>query len=231
MFSSIVFLLSFFYGAKLLIKQQKTNDITLSAIAPNIAPGIWLLNVTLWFGINLYKNKNITNVTKINKVESDCPITFTIRCEFNTIGMFDLSVPNPGPFRHIESSQSAVSMPIFSDVFNENDFPLLYGWKIHAKPIVKMDWGEDELYIGNTLGTTLNMMIDYHLEHHLDVELFLTVKLRENRCLIDDGYYIDWKRRMLVFTNINYAHTYRLIIAVNKLYINDLLKDMYGKTD
>ena len=94
-----------------------------------------------------------------------------------------------------------------------------------------MDWGEDELYIGNTLGTTLNMMIDYHLEHHLDVELFLTVKLRENRCLIDDGYYIDWKRRMLVFTNINYAHTYRLIIAVNKLYINDLLKDMYGKTD
>ena len=174
---------------------------------------------------------NYTNVTKINKVESDCPITFTIRCEFNTIGMFDLSVPNPGPFRHIESSQSAVSIPIFSDVFNENDFPLLYGWKIHAKPIVKMDWGEDELYIGNTLGTTLNMMIDYHLEHHLDVELFLTVKLRENRCLIDDGYYIDWKRRMLVFTNINYAHTYRLIIAVNKLYINDLLKDMYGKSD
>ena len=80
---------------------------------------------------------NYTNVTKINKVESDCPITFTIRCEFNTIGMFDLSVPNPGPFRHIESSQSAVSIPIFSDVFNEKDFPLLYGWKIHAKPIVK----------------------------------------------------------------------------------------------
>lgn len=174
---------------------------------------------------------NYTNVTKVNKVESDCPITFTIRCEFNTIGMFDLSVPNPGPFRKIEATQSSVSIPIFSDVFNEKDFPLLYGWKIHAKPIVKMDWGENELYIGNTLGTTLNMMIDYHLEHHLDVELFLTVKLRENRCLIADGYYIDWKRRMLVFTNINYANTYRLIIAVNKLYINDLLKDMYGKTD
>lgn len=45
---------------------ENTNDITLSASAPNIAPGIWLLNVTLWLGINLYKNKNITNVTKIN---------------------------------------------------------------------------------------------------------------------------------------------------------------------
>ena len=172
---------------------------------------------------------NYSTVTKDNKVETDCPITFTLRCEFNTIGLFDLSVPNPGPFRLITPKESSVVIPIFSDNFNENDFPLLYGWKIHAKPICKMDWGETEVYIGGCLGKTLNEMIDYHIKHKIDPELFISVKLRENRCLINDGYYVDWERRTLVFTTVNYTHTYRLIIAVNQLYINDMLTEMYGK--
>lgn len=172
---------------------------------------------------------NYATVSKANQVETDCPITFTLRCEFNTIGMFDLSVPNPGPFRLINPKDSGVTIPIFSDIFNEDDFPLLYGWKIHSKPICKMDWGEREVYIGGSFGTTLNELIDYHLERNLNPELFINVKLRENRCLIDDGYYVDWKRRMLVFTNINYANTYRLIITINQLYINDMLAEIYNK--
>lgn len=173
---------------------------------------------------------NYTNATKTNNlVEADYPITFTMRCEFNTIGMYDLSVPNPGPFRLITPKQSSVVIPIFSDNWNEKDFPLLYGWKIHARPIVKMDWGETEVYIGGSFGNSLNEMIDYHLKNHLDIGLFLTVNLRENNCLIDDGYYVDWERRTLVFTNVNYTHTYRLIIAVNQLYIKNLLIEMYGK--
>lgn len=172
---------------------------------------------------------NYSTVTKNNQVEADCPITFTVRCEFNTIGMFDLSVPNPGPYRLITPKESSVVIPIFSDNFNEKDFPLLYGWKIHARPICKMDWGEQEININSCFGATLNELIDYHLENNLNPELFLSIKLRDNRCLIDDGYYVDWKRRTLVFTNVNYTHTYRLIVAVNQLYINDMLTAMYGK--
>jgi len=172
---------------------------------------------------------NYSTVSKANQVETDCPITFTLRCEFNTIGLFDLSVPNPGPVRIITPKDSGVTIPIFSDVFNENDFPLLYGWKIHAKPICKMDWGEKEVYIGGSFGNALNELIDYHLKNNLNPELFISVKLRENRCLINDGYYVDWERRTLVFTNINYSHTYRLIIAINQLYINDMLAELYNK--
>ena len=172
---------------------------------------------------------NYSNITKMSQVETDCPITFTMYCEFNTIGLFDLCVPNPGPVRLITPADSSVTIPIFSDAFNEKDFPLLYGWKIHARPIVKMDWNETEVNINSCLGTTLNELIDFHLKNNLKVELFLSVKLRENRCLINDGYYVDWQRRTLVFTNINYTKTYRLIVAVNHLYINDMLLSMYGK--
>jgi hypothetical protein len=173
---------------------------------------------------------NCQNVTKIGQVDSDCPITFTMRCEYNTIGLFDLSVPNPTQrVKLIQEKRSSVSIPIFSDCFNEKDFPLLYGWKILATPIVHMDWGENEVYIGGSFGTALNAIIDHHLEHNIPVDIVISIKLRENHDLINDGYYVDWKRRVLVFTNINYAHTYRLIMAINQLYINDLMLDMYGK--
>ena len=69
----------------------------------------------------------------------------------------------------------------------------------------------------------------YHLKNHLNPELFINVHLRENRSLILDGYYVDWKRRVLVIQNVNYANTYRLLITINQLYINQLLIDMYGK--
>ena len=174
-------------------------------------------------------NLNYQQVSKVNQTESDCPITFTLRCEFNTIGMFDLSVPNPGPYRLIKPMENSIAIPIFSDFVNDNDFPLLYGWKIHSKPICKLDWGEKEINIGGMFGNELQELIDYHLKHNIPVDLFISVKLRENRHLIEEGYYVDWQRRTLVFTNVCYTHTYRMIVAVNKLYIQKFLTDAYSK--
>ena len=172
---------------------------------------------------------NYSGTTRNGRVESDCPITFTIRCEFTSVGMFDLSVPNPRQTVHLEQSKPSVIIPIFSDSFNERDYPLLYGWKIHSSPIVHMDWNEKEVYIGGSFGLTINNLIDFHLNHNIPINVFMDVKLRENNVLIDEGYYVDWERRTLVFTNINYTHTYRLIISINQLYINDMIKEMYGK--
>lgn len=169
------------------------------------------------------------NVSKVGQVEHDCPITFSMRCEFSTIGMYDLSVPNPGEFRLIEPAAGSIAIPIFSDIVNDADFPLLYGWKIVAKPICKLDWGETEIDISEVFSHGISKMIDYHLENNIPVDNFVCVKLRQNRCLIDDGYYIDWKTRKLIFTSVSYTHTYRLLIAVNNLYVNDMLTEMYGK--
>lgn len=174
---------------------------------------------------------NYTNVTKSNNlVESDCPITFTMRCEFNTIGMFDLSVPNPGQCVRINPAPNSIAIPIFSDYFNEKDFPLLYGWKFIAKPICKLDWDEREIDISSIFSDAVIRMIDYHLENGMNPDVFLSVKLRDNRVLINDGYYVDWKSKKLVFTTVDYTHTYRLLVAMNQLYVQNLLTELYGKT-
>ena len=170
-----------------------------------------------------------SGVSHDGRVETDCPITFTMRCEFNTIGLYDLSVPNPGEYRIITPPPNAIAIPIFSDIVNDADFPLQYGWKIISKPICKLDWGETEIDISKIFGNGLSHMIDYHLENNLPVENFLCVKLRQNRCLIDEGYYVDWKTRKLIFTSVSYTHTYRLLIAANNIYINNMLLEMYGK--
>lgn len=169
------------------------------------------------------------SVSKVGQTEFDCPITFTLRCEFNTVGLFDLSVPNPGPFRMIQPTQGSVSIPIFSDGFSEKDFPLLPGWKIIARPIAKFDWGEKEIDFSSVFSQETLNMIDYHLQNGINPELFVNVALRENRSLLQDGYYVDWKRRTLVIHDVNYACTYRLIITLNQLYVNNMLTSMYGK--
>lgn len=186
-----------------------------------------------FYGQNLLCNIHELSYGKHNKaghVEDDCPITFTVRCEFNTIGLWDLSVPNPAlPRIRPPEMKNAIAIPLFSDIANDADFPLLYGWKIHSKPFVRLDFDQREIYIGNYFSVAMNNMIDYHLENGLDPGILFDIKLRSNRCIIEDGYYVDWETRKLIFTEIDYTVTYRMIFAINSLYFNDLIKDLYQK--
>jgi hypothetical protein len=179
---------------------------------------------------------NIENFAYQNKrknkyVETECPITFTIRCEFNTIGMWDLCVPNPKPVMARERIPGSICIPIFSDIVNDRDFPLKPGWKIHSKPMIQLDWGETEVDISSIISSSMSEMIDFHLKHGMDPGSFISIRMRLDRCVLEDGYYVDWKRRVLVLDNIDHTRTYRMIIAVNQLYINATLKQLYYKSD
>ena len=55
---------------------ENIKDITLRLIAPNRAPIIWLLNATLCFGINIYKNKKIIKVKKIKLIFANISYTY-----------------------------------------------------------------------------------------------------------------------------------------------------------
>lgn len=165
-----------------------------------------------------------------NLVEADFPITFTLRCEYNTIGLFDLAVPNKGKqWKIIDQETPDIIFPIFSDTFNEADYPLPYGWKIESRPIIQLDYGDKEVDISPIFNDQLKSLITYHLKHHLNMDLFISIKMRENNILINDGYYVDWETKKLIFTTVNYTKTYRFIMAVNRLYMKDLLDNIYNK--
>lgn len=157
-------------------------------------------------------------------------ISFTVRCDFNTIGYFTLNHPDikrPVNITDPDDANRAI-IPIFSDVINLNDFKLPIGWKVLSWPIFKLGYDENSISIDPLLNKSLNAVIDYHLKFGIPMEKFIKIQFRENgEILNDELYYIDWANRNLVILNPNYRRTYRLIITVSIDYVNNLVKELY----
>lgn len=159
-------------------------------------------------------------------------ISFTIKCEFNTIGYFTLNSPMVQQQINIPMTSDDMNraiMPIFSDSINLNDFDLPLGWKVYSWPIFKLKPDENKISIDNILNESLRSCIDYHLKVGLPMSKFIKIEFRENgQILNDELFYIDWMNRELVLLNPKPRKTYRLIITVSIDYINNLIKELYN---
>lgn len=156
-------------------------------------------------------------------------ISFTIRCEFNTIGYLTLNTPDLKKQIVIPPEEDMTIVPIFSDVINLNDFNLPIGWSVLGWPIFKLKYGENSISIDNILNQSLRVVIDYHLKNGMPMERFIRIEFRENgEILNDELFYIDWRSRELRLSNPNPRRTYRLIITVSHEYINNLIKELYN---
>ena len=156
-------------------------------------------------------------------------ITFTIRCEFNTIGYFTLNAPDIKKKINIPSTENLAISTIFSDVINLNDFDLPVGWSIISWPIFKLKEKESSISIDGILNQSIRVVIDHHLKFGIPMERFINIQFRENgQVLSSENYYIDWKNRILNIINPNYRRTYRLLVSVSHEYINNLIKELYN---
>lgn len=165
---------------------------------------------------------------KDGQIRRGYDITFTVRCEFNTIGYLTVNSPDMKKQIHIPTKEDGAIVPIFSDVINLDDFELPVGWSILGWPIFKLKQGENNISIDNILNQSLRIVIDHHLKLGIPMERFIKVQFRENGQILDNElFYIDWARRKLTLVNPNPRRTYRLIISVSHDYINNLIKDLY----
>lgn len=155
-------------------------------------------------------------------------ITFTVRCEFNTIGYTTVNSPNIKKQIHIPTKEDQTIVPIFSDAINLNDFDLPIGWSVLGWPIFKLKEGENSISIDDILNQSLRVVIDHHLKFGIPMERFIKIQFRENGQILDNElFYIDWVNKELVLSNPNQHRTYRLIITVSQDYINNLIKELY----
>lgn len=166
---------------------------------------------------------------KDGQVRRGFDISFTIRCDFNTIGYFNLTHPDLEKQVHIVPKDDPSIVPIFSDVINLRDFDLPIGWKVLGWPIFKLDYGENSISIDSILNDSLRAVIDHHLKFGIPMERFIRFQFRENgEILPNELFFIDWARRKLTLLKPNYRRTYRLIITISMDYINNLLKELYN---
>lgn len=166
---------------------------------------------------------------KDGQIRRGFDISFTIRCEFNTVGYFSINNPDIKKQINIPPEDGSTIVPIFSDVINLNDFNLPIGWSLLSWPIFKLAEGENSIPIDSILNQSLNIVIDYHLKLGIPMERFIQIQFRENgEILNNEMFYIDWANRILHLTNPNHRRTYRLIVSVSHDYINNLIKDLYN---
>lgn len=177
---------------------------------------------------------NITNVEagtgiKDGQTRRAFDISFTVRCEFNTIGYFNISSPSIKKSINITSTNdTSTIVPIFSDVINLNDFELPLGWSVLSWPIFKLKHGENTISIDSVLNQSLRVVINHHLKYGIPMDRFISIQFRENGNILDnEKFYIDWNTKELHILEPNYRRTYRLIICISHDYINNMIKEMY----
>lgn len=172
---------------------------------------------------------NYDTGVKDGQIRRNFNITFTVRCEFNTIGYFMLTSPQIKMPMQIPTQDEEKILPIFSDAINLDDFNLPIGWTVLSWPIFKLKPNESSISIKSLLNISLETVIDYHLQMGIPMEKFINIQFRENGTILtDEAFYIDWGKRELHIANPNPRRTYRLIITVSINYVNNLVKTLYN---
>ena len=166
---------------------------------------------------------------KDGQIRRNFDISFTVRCEFNTIGYLTLNSPEFKKSQNIIPTDNLAIIPIFSDVINLEDFKLPVGWSILSWPIFKIPHGENTISLNPILNQSLNAVINHHLTFGIPMERFIQIQFRENgQILTNEMFYIDWREKALTLLHPNSHRTYRLIITVSHEYINNLIKELYN---
>lgn len=166
---------------------------------------------------------------KNGQVRDSYDISFTVRCEFNTIGYFMFHAPSIKKNVVVNTgTEDMAIVPMFSDVINLDDFHLPLGWTLLSWPIFKLKPGESSISLEPILNQSLNAVIDHHIRFGIPMERFIDIQFRENGVILNhELFYIDWSKRMLHIIKPDVHRTYRLIVSVSPDYINNLVKQLY----
>lgn len=181
-------------------------------------------------------NLSIDEGSKKNQVVEEHIINFSVRCDFNTAGLYMYLSKNEKVFEghepNSELNLDAVEMiPIITpqQIFSNRTLP--NGWQLFTMPAFDIDSDERPYPLDFTLllNTSLEEAVKYHKKHGIPLTMFLNVELTKNGRTMEidrNEYYIDWDNLIVYVNNCNISQEYRFILSVNTLYLNDLLADI-----
>ena len=188
-----------------------------------------------------YVNMAITGLSidepsKKNQVVEECYINFSLRCDFNTAGLylylsnndaiFADDVTNPSIDNEIKTDMVPIITP--QRIYGRT---LPNGWQIFTTPAFDIDTDERPypLEFSVLLNTSLNEAVNYHRKHGIPLTTFMNIEILKNNRTMEierNEYEIDWDNLIVYVHNCNILQEYRLILSVNTMYLNDLLADI-----
>ena len=179
---------------------------------------------------------SIDEPSKKNQVVDECYINFSLRCDFNTAGLylylsnndaiFADDVTNPSIDNEIKTDMVPIITP--QRIYGRT---LPNGWQIFTTPAFDIDTDERPypLEFSVLLNTSLNEAVNYHRKHGIPLTTFMNIEILKNNRTMEierNEYEIDWDNLIVYVHNCNILQEYRLILSVNTMYLNDLLADI-----
>lgn len=175
--------------------------------------------------------------TMTNMATDNFEISFRVTAEFNLPGLFVLygndalkeSTLNETVVGIVEND--GLSFPLFTleNLFSEAE--LDNGFKKFKSSILEMEpdqkTKDDTTDFGVLLGDGFKKVIQNYVGNNIDINTISILQLYKNGILLTKGvdYDVDWSRTTLVTHNPSTEDTYRMIIYVNTIKLNEMLVD------
>jgi hypothetical protein len=181
---------------------------------------------------------SIDDPSKKNQVADECLINFTLRCDFNTAGLYVYLSNNDTVFEEFEKEgiirdtlDEQRLIPILTPQQYYTNSTLPNGWHIYTTPAFDIDTNERPypLDFSVLLNTSLNEAISYHRKHGIPLTTFMNIDILKNGRTMErerKEYRIDWDNLTVYIYNCSDVSEYRFILSVNTVYLNDLLADI-----
>lgn len=177
---------------------------------------------------------------KNNWAVNSCAINFTLSTEFNTVGIYNFTTTKQdkmeiGEDVNIKTKSGDIVNIIpyftignlFDTIKSDNGYQLFYTQAFETE--VDKAGAEDTLDISGIFeDTNAKDIIAYHNKNGIPNTVFIQIIIMKNNVKLVEGtdYTVDWTNLSVGIKNSDPDMTYRLVIFVNNLYVNDLLENL-----
>lgn len=167
---------------------------------------------------------------KSGHVVTGAQVNMTFKLEWYSTGFYYLfsdeihDIPKPS----VPTDSNLI--PIFTDVIMEEDLNLPPGWKLYHHCNCMLDKPRDSVNFDVMLNNSIREVIAYHLKNGFPLEEAIEIRIRRQGKMIQEGinYKVDWENLRIYFNNKSYGfYTYNILININILYINNLIKEVF----
>lgn len=184
----------------------------------------------------------LTEGSMKNMANDAFELSFRVTAEFNLPGLFvlfgsdEMKEKVMTEYVIAEAVSDKMSFPLFTIENLFTEFELDNGFKKFKSSILGMEpnkiTGNDVTDFGVLLGDGFKKVIREYYTNHVDISTIAIVQLYKNNDLLVQGtdYDIDWYKTTMTTYAPSMEDTYRMIIYVNTIKLNDVLVDYQDST-
>lgn len=180
--------------------------------------------------------------TRKGMTDDSYAVGFTVSAEFYGAGIYQIFSQNKDSNKALRKISTTIhdtgASSVIDMMFTLHDIgggEKGEGWQTYAAPTFKVEQTAkpDKFYFGDLINTSISQSIDYHEEKGLPYDNLVSFEVYQDSNLMNEGtdYIINYRKKNITLFKLNRLSTYRLVININIIYINQLVIELLDRED